>query len=160
MAFNAMSCAVRSRAARPNPIADARWECHQARWMETVALIAIMASGLWLVAGAFLMAFQPRRFLHLLSLTASNWRVNSSEQGLRLMAGIALIIRADASKVPTLFIVSGEFIVASSVILLFVPLRWHAGYAIWWSHRLSLTSVRAIAPVSAALGALAIYAAI
>lgn len=128
--------------------------------METGALIVIAACGLWLVAVASLMTLQPRRFLHLLSLTASSWRVNLTEQGLRLLAGLALMIRAEEAKLPTLFHLSGMFIVASSLVLLLIPLRWHAGYAIWWSRRLSLSSVRAIAPVSAAVGAGVIYAAL
>lgn len=127
--------------------------------METAALIVIVVSGIWLIAVALLMALQPSRFLHLLSLTASNWRVNLTEQGLRLLAGIALIVRADASELPLLFQVGGWFVVASSVVLLLIPLRWHASYAIWWSRKLTLRSVRAIAPVSAAFGAALIYAA-
>jgi len=106
------------------------------------------------------MALQPRRFLDLLSLTASSWRVNLTEQGLRIVAGLALIGRAEVSKLPTLFHLSGMFIVASSVVLLLIPLRWHAGYAIWWSRRLSPGLVRAIGPVSAAIGVGIVYAAL
>lgn len=127
--------------------------------MNAAALLVIVASGGWLIAVAVLMAFQPRRFLHLLSLTASSWRVNIIEQGLRLIAGIALVVRADASKVPLLFNVGGWFVVASSIILLMVPLRLHAGYAIWWSRKLTDRSVQAIAPVSCAFGGALIYAA-
>lgn len=127
--------------------------------MNTAALTVIGASGLWLIAIAWLMAFRPTGFLHLLSLTASNWRINLVEQGLRLVAGLALIVRADASKLPLLFEVGGWFIVASSVVLLLMPLRWHAGYAIWWSRKLTIRSVRAIAPLSGAFGAALIYAA-
>lgn len=128
--------------------------------MDNVALAIIIASGLWLIAVAHLMAFQPRRFLHLLGLTASSWRINITEQGLRLIAGLALIVRADAAKLPTLFYVGGWFVVASSVALLIIPLRWHAEYAIWWSRKLTFRSVRAIAPLSAAFGVGLIYAAL
>ncbi len=128
--------------------------------MNSAALTVIAASGVWLIAVACLMAFRPTRFLHLLSLTASSWRINLAEQGLRLVAGFALIVRADASKLPLLFEVGSWFIVGSSVVLLLMPLRWHAGYAIWWSRKLTTRSVRAIAPVSGALGAALIYAAV
>ena len=77
-----------------------------------------------------------------------------------MVAGLALISRAEVSKLPIFFHVSGLFVVASSVVLLIIPLRWHAGYAIWWSRKLSLNSVRAIAPVSAGFGVLVIYAAL
>lgn len=128
--------------------------------METTALLVIIISGASLIGVALLMALRPRRFLHLLSLTASNWRINLVEQGLRLIAGLALIVRGEASKLPTLFHMGGWFIVASSVALLLVPLRLHAGYALWWSRKMSLASVRVIAPFSSALGVSLIYAAI
>ena len=58
--------------------------------MDTAAFIVIAASGAWLIAVAFLMALRPRDFLHLLGLTASSWRINLAEQGLRLVAGLSL----------------------------------------------------------------------
>ena len=128
--------------------------------MDTAALILVAASGVWLIAVAFLMALQPSRFLHILSLTASNWRVNFTEQGLRLIAGLALVVRADVLKAPLLFEVGGWFVVASSVVLLLIPLRWHAGYAVWWSQKLPIGAVRGIAPLSGAFGAALIYAAL
>ena len=128
--------------------------------METTALLIIAAAGLWLLATALLMAVRPGRFLDLLSLTASSRRVNNTEQGLRLLTGLALIARAGESKLPRLLEIGGWFIVASSVILLVVPLRWHAGYAIWWSRRLNPWAVRAIAPMSAVLGIGLVYAAL
>ena len=128
--------------------------------METIALLVVAAPGLWLVATALLMAFRPRRFLHLLSLTASSRRINNIEQGLRLLAGLALVIRAGASKLPALFEVGGWFIFTSSVILLVLPLRWHAAYAIWWSLKLKPWAVRAIAPPSAGFGIGLVYAAL
>ncbi len=126
----------------------------------TAALFIILLSGAWLIGIAFLMALRPSRFLDYLRLTAANWRINLIEQGLRLMVGLALIARGEASKLPALFHLGGWFIVASSVALLLMPLRLHAGYAIWWAGRMSITSVRVIAPLSAAFGVGIIYAAI
>ena len=120
--------------------------------METTALLVVAAMGVWLVATALLMAVRPLSFLHLLSRAASSRRINNIEQGLRLLAGLALIIRAGDSKLPGLFEVGGWFVFSSSVILLVMPLRWHAAYAIWWSRKLKPWAVRAIAPMSAALG--------
>ena len=127
--------------------------------LATAAFLLVLAAGLWLVAVAGLMALRPGLFLRLLGLTASSWRVNVAEQGPRLIAGAALIVHAPASKLPALFEAGGWFVVASSVCLLAVPLRWHAGYAIWWARRLKPAAVRAIAPFSAAAGAGLIYAA-
>ena len=73
--------------------------------MQTVALVIVTASGLWLVAVSFLMALRPSYGLELFekmtsSLTASNWRLQFTEQGLRILAGAALIIRSHLSKLP------------------------------------------------------------
>ena len=73
---------------------------------------------------------RPQRFLNLLSLTAFSGSINNTEQGLRLLAGLAMIVRAEFSRLPGLFEIGGWFIILSSLILLVMPLRWHATYAI------------------------------
>lgn len=120
--------------------------------MQIIALLIIGAASVWLVGVGVLMAFRPRRFLYYLGQTASNRRINNIEQGLRLVAGVALVVHADSSKLPILFLIGGWFIVSSSVILLVIPLRWHAGYAVWWAERMRPVLVRAIAPASVGFG--------
>lgn len=125
--------------------------------MQTITLVIIGAASIWLVGVGMLMAFRPQRFLHFLGKTASTRRINNTEQGLRLLVGVALVVQEGSSKLPMLFAISGWFIVASSVVLLIIPLRWHAGYAIWWAARMRPWMVRAIAPASAAFGAGLLY---
>lgn len=125
--------------------------------MQLAALTILCVSGLFLIGVGVLMALDPQRCLHILSLTASSHRVNLTEQGLRMLAGAALIVRSDLSKVPALFEVGGWFIVVSSLFLMIIPLRWHAGYAIWWAARLPLWGVRLVAPLSISAGATLIY---
>jgi len=120
--------------------------------MQIAALFVILLAGLWLIGVAVLMATRPDRFRHYLSRTAATWRINLTEQGLRLFAGIALVVRAEASKLPLLLEAGGWFIILSSVALLVIPLHLHAGYAIFWSRKLKPWMVRAIAPLSAAFG--------
>jgi hypothetical protein len=127
--------------------------------MEQVGLVGSVLAGLWLIATAALMAFQPGRALDVLSLTASTRMVNNVEQGLRLFAGVALLLRAPASKLPQGFAIAGWFIVLSSIVLLVLPLRWHSAYACWWADRLAPNMVRAVAPLSALAGFWLIYAA-
>lgn len=127
--------------------------------MQTLALIILIAAGGWLIAVGVMMALRPRYALHVLSLTASSQRVNLSEQVPRLIAGAALIVRADASKLSQMFTVAGLFIVASSAVLLVMPLSWHSGYALWWAKRIPPVLVRALAPFSLIAGAGLIYAA-
>jgi hypothetical protein len=128
--------------------------------MELLGLIGSAAAALWLIGTGALMALRPKHALHVLSLTASTRKVNNVEQGLRLSAGIALLLRAPASKLPMFFEVAGWFIVLSSLVLLVIPLRWHAAYACWWADRLPVIAVRAVAPLSALAGLGLIYVAL
>jgi hypothetical protein len=133
--------------------------------VQTLALVIVIAAGLWLAAVAVLMALRPRYCLHLLAkmssnLEASNWRLNLTEQGLRLLAGAALIVRSAASKLPLVFEVAGWLIVASSVLILAAPIRWHGAYGTWWSRRLTPPVIRILSPIPAIAGAGLIYAAL
>jgi hypothetical protein len=127
--------------------------------MEQVGFVGSAAAGLWLIGAAAFMALRPKRALHVLSLTASTRTINNVEQGLRLLAGVALLLRAPASKLPQPFEVAGWFIVLSSLVLLVIPLRWHSAYACWWADRFAPAAVRAVAPLSALAGLGLIYAA-
>jgi hypothetical protein len=134
-------------------------------FVQTLALVIVCAAGFWLVAVAVLMAARPRHCLDLLakmasSLEASNWRLNLTEQGLRLLAGAALIVRSPASKLPLVFEVVGWLIVASSVVILAAPVRWHGAYGAWWSRRLTPPVIRILSPIPAVAGAGLIYAAL
>jgi hypothetical protein len=128
--------------------------------MQTIALAILVLSSVWLVAVAALMVLRPAWCIHLLGLMASTHRINLTEQGLRMTAGAALIVRAPESKLPLLFEAGGWFIVATSILLSVLPLRWHAAYAIWWSRQLTPGAVRALSPHSAVLGAGLVYVAL
>ena len=133
--------------------------------MQTLALAIVLAAGVWLEAVAVLMALRPRHCLRLIELMtaklqASSWRVNLTEQGLRIVAGGALIVRAPASKLPPAFEVAGWIIVVSSILILLAPMRWHASYGVLLTQRLSPLAIRLLSPLSAAAGAGLIYAAV
>jgi hypothetical protein len=133
--------------------------------VQTVALIIVTASGLWLVVISFLMALRPRYCLQLFekmasNLAASNWGLNLTEQGLRIVAGAALIVRSPLSKLPLAFEVAGWCIVISSLLILALPIRWHASYGHWWSRWLTPLVLRVLSPVPAIVGAGIVYAAV
>lgn len=127
--------------------------------MQTLALIILIAAGGWLVAAGGMMALRPERALQILSLTATSQRVNLSEQIPRLLAGAAMAVRADVSKLPELFTLAGWFIAGTSVLLMVIPLAWHNGYAVWWAKRIPPAAVRFIAPFSILGGIGLVYAA-
>ncbi|HWH23155.1 MAG TPA: hypothetical protein VNT25_07720 [Allosphingosinicella sp.] len=128
--------------------------------MQEVALLAIAAFSLWLIAVGFVMAFRSGAFLRVLRLTATSHRINLTEQGLRLLFGAALLVRAPSSKLPELFEPVGWFVVATSILLMVLPLHLHSQYAIWWSERLSPQLLGAIAPLSVGAGVALLFLAI
>lgn len=128
--------------------------------MEQLGLVGTVVAGFWLICVGAFMALLPNNALRVLRLTASNRTVNNSEQGLRLLAGLALVLRSPASKLPEIFEIAGWFIILSSLVLLVLPLRWHAAYAIWWADQFKPATVRFIAPLSALAGIGLIYAAV
>jgi hypothetical protein len=127
--------------------------------VEQLALITLVAFGSWLILAGMFMAVWPASALRVLSLTASTRTVNNVEQGLRLLAGLAMLLHSPASKVPQVFELGGWFIILSSMVLLIAPLGWHSAFAIWWANRLKPSAVRAVAPMSAIAGIGLIYAA-
>jgi len=127
--------------------------------MLTAPWLVLFAAAAWLVWIGWIMAFRPLRALDLLSRTATSWQINAIEQVPRLLAGAAMMMRDEVSRSPQFFAFAGGFIVASSVLLLVIPLRWHNGYAVFWARRIPPSMVRAIAPFSALGGIGLIWAA-
>lgn len=121
--------------------------------------MAIWLGGAWLVGVGALMILRPERALAMLAQTASSWQVNVGEQVPRLLVGLAMIAQAEVSREPHLFVAAGWFLLLSSVVLLLMPLKWHAGYAKWWAARFPSWAVRVIGPVSMAAGGALIWAA-
>lgn len=128
--------------------------------VQLIAMIVLIAAAAWLVAVGLFMAMKPRAALGFLRLTASSQRVNLTEQGLRMLAGVAMIARSPQASLSILFEVGGWFILLSSVLLIVMPLPWHAAYAIWWADRLPHWVVRLIGPLSILFGAALIYSAV
>jgi hypothetical protein len=133
--------------------------------LQVIALIVVAAASLWLVGVAFLMAMRPRYCFHLLermtaNLEQSNWRLQFTEQGLRVLAGVALIVRAPASKLPLVFDVAGWLLVVTSLLIMVAPIRWHGAYGAWLVKRLTPLMIRMLSPAPTAAGAALIYAAL
>jgi hypothetical protein len=131
--------------------------------VKDLALAGVIAAGLWLLAVALLMALRPAFSHHLcakmtMQLEEANWRVQLTEQGLRIVAGVALVVRAPASKLPEVFYVAGWLLVASSVLILLAPIRWHGNYGAMLMKRLTPSIIRTLSPVPAVVGAGLIYA--
>jgi hypothetical protein len=124
---------------------------------QCLALVIVLASALGLIAVAGLMALRPRLCLVLTErllahLEAGSRRANLTEQGLRILAGIALILRAPAARLPVLLETVGWLLVIPSILIVLAPVRWHAAYGRWWTERLTAPALRLLAPIPAAAG--------
>ena len=129
--------------------------------MQSAAVIVICAFALWVAAGSAVAIFRPAKARGWIARFATSHGINIAEQAWRGLAGAALVVRAPEALWPEAFRIAGWVLIASSAVLLIVPLRWHAGYAVWWSLNLPLAAVRiagvagfalAVALVAGALG--------
>jgi len=78
---------------------------------------------------------------------------------LRVLAGVALIVRAPASKLPLVFEIAGWLLVATSLLIMVAPIRWHGAYGRWLVGRITPLAIRILSPVPMLAGACLIYAA-
>jgi len=83
--------------------------------------------------------------------------VHIGEMSLRILAGLAMVFAAAASRFPVAITVIGSFLIISAIVLLLLPRRWHATYSTWWSRRMPVAAVRMIAPMSWSMGGALIW---
>ena len=118
----------------------------------------VILGGVWLIAVSCFMLARPQTALRCLGKMASTNLINYAEISSRMIWGIALVLAAELLKFPEVFRILGLFLAATSAVLFLVPRKWHAGYASYWSNRLSTSLVRIFAPFSLAFGIFLIYA--
>jgi hypothetical protein len=85
--------------------------------------------------------------------TTTTKTTTSAVFSLRVLAGVALIARAPASKLPLVFEVAGCLLVATSLLIMVAPIRWHGAYGTWWVKRLPPLVIRVLSAVPGAAGA-------
>ena len=123
------------------------------------ALAVVLLGAAWLAVVGIVCLLLPERARAALARMGSNWRVQLGEHIPRAIAGGAMVLHAPLSKAPTVFEVAGWFILASSILILLLPMRWHNAYAVWWGQRIPLAAYRVLAMPTVGLGALLTYAA-
>ncbi|ALM09107.1 hypothetical protein SB49_01380 [Sediminicola sp. YIK13] len=116
--------------------------------------------GIFLIGVAFLMLLYPTKARATISKAGSTPLINYMEITLRMVPAAALVLYADFSNYPMLFLVLGWFMLATSLVLYFVPRRLHHQYALKCAAILNPTVIRIISPLSLLFGILIIYATI
>lgn len=103
------------------------------------------------------MLIQPRQALAALGQMGGSPTVHIGEMSVRILAGIAMVFAASASRFAVVITVIGSFLIISALVLLLFPRRWHAAYSTWWSRHIPVAAVRLIAPISWAMGGALIW---
>lgn len=128
--------------------------------MATIATAIVIFAGLWIIWIGLGMLVEPQRMRDLLAMMASSQAINRTEQSLRALVGIAMIVHAGDAKFPAFFTIGGGFLIVTALTLALIPLRWHASYAIWWADTLKPWAVRVLSAPAVLLGSLYIWTAI
>ena len=102
------------------------------------------------------MLLKPTTARAILRKAGSTNLINYSEITLRVIPASALIIYADYSKFPEIFCVSGWFMLATSLVLYFVPKKLHHRFSNKCADFLKPVYFQIISPFAAIIGVLII----
>lgn len=94
-----------------------------------LAALVLVAFAVGLLGFAVMAFWRPARARRFLGAFAQTSRAHLFEQNLRLLAGVALIVRAPTMWQGRAFGVLGWVLVGTSVVLLLLPWRWHRRFA-------------------------------
>ena len=114
--------------------------------------------GVWLIGLSLFMLAAPHRSLRALAAMGGTPMIHFGEMAQRSLAGAVLMLAAAASRFPLALTLIGGFLIASAVVLMLAPRRWHAAYSTWWAARIPVWAVRFSAGLSILAGGVLIWA--
>jgi len=120
--------------------------------MLMLAKFGVVATALWLIFAAVLMAFYPQRCLIILRKMGSTPAIHFEEHILRGLAGISLMGIAAHTSFPKAFLIVGGFLLATSILIGLAPRRWHHKYAVYWSEKIPPLALRLMSSVPLIVG--------
>jgi hypothetical protein len=126
--------------------------------MIVIAQLISILFGAFIFSVGLLMLLYPEKALTILRKAGSTNYINYGEITIRLIPAIALMVYSSYSRFPEVLKFFGGFMIATSLVLYFVPRRYHHAYAEKWASILSPFQVRLIAPLAFVFGASIIYA--
>ena len=126
--------------------------------IDFLAKYVVICFGLFLIGVGFLMLFKPQKAREILRKAGSTPLINYGELLLRMIPATGLILCASVSKFPQFFSLLGWFMIATSIVLMLVPRKYHHAYALKSADILTPSRIRAIAPLSFIFGGFLLYA--
>ena len=122
-----------------------------------IAKVIIILFGLFIISIGVLMLSSPQRARDILKKAGSTPFINYAEITFRIFPAISLIIYSELSVFPVAFRILGWFMLATSIVLYFVPRRQHHNYSLRSAEILQPVYIRLLSPVSILFGSLLIY---
>lgn len=126
--------------------------------MVNLAKWTVVLFGLFFIATGLVMLLAPQKAGEILKKAGSTDLINYTEITVRMIPALGLIGYADFSRFPQVFSVVGWFILGTSVVLYFVPRKWHHSYSLKSAEILKPPSFRLISPFSMLIGLAILYA--
>jgi hypothetical protein len=99
--------------------------------VNSIARFSVILAGVWLIALAIVAIAKPELAKRFLNGFASSASTHFLEVTLRIIVGVAFIACAPEMKFSLLFTIFGWMLIATSVVLMFIPWRLHRRFAEW-----------------------------
>lgn len=125
-----------------------------------IAKYIVILFGMFLIGVGFLMLFFPDKARKILRKAGSTNFINYAEITIRIIPAVALILYPDYSKFPLVFKLVGWFMLATSIVLYFVPRKKHHQFSQKSADILKPFYFQFISPFSMLIGSAVIYAAV
>ena len=124
---------------------------------EILAKWTIIFFGLFFICVGVLMLIKPDIARTILRKAGSTNFINYAEITIRIIPATALILSADISKYPDIFKIFGWFMLLTSLVLYFVPRKFHHNFSNKAADILKPFYFQLISPFSALIGFTLIY---
>ena len=125
--------------------------------MITIAKWTIISFGMFILYVGFLMLFAPVKARATLRKAGSTNFINYAEITIRMIPAIGMILYSSYSRYPEVFKVFGWFMLATSIVLYFVPRKVHHSYSLKCADILKPKYFRLLSPFALLLGIGIIY---
>jgi uncharacterized membrane protein YfcA len=125
--------------------------------MILIAKYIVILFGGFLIWVGVLMLLAPVKAREYLRKAGSTNFINYFEITIRMIPAAGLVVYSEFSKYPEIFKLIGWFMIATSLVLYFVPRRIHHKYALWTADILTPTYIRLSSPFSILFGGGVIY---
>jgi len=122
-----------------------------------IAQWIVILFGVFLIGIGFIMLLNPKKARSILQRAGSTNFINYAEITIRMIPAISLIFYSDFSHYPLPFKVLGWFMLATSLILYFVPRKAHHHFSLKSADILKPLYIQLLSPFSFLFGLAVIY---